>query len=157
MSSALKSHWRFCIFRHGMSMTSRDICYHSHQTCHNSLNLPSLKYAHTQMRFLSSWRAWFSFLDELFLWIKQLRTLSLLSFERATSEQYFFPSGYVCVWSVDPASREAKMWHRGLKEGSRAYRRDFGISNPVNTPCHISKPRLTTDPIPSLVFSRHAY
>ncbi len=103
------------------------------------------------------WRAWFSFLDELFLWTNQLSTRSLLSSKRATSEHNFFPSGYVCVWRVNPARRQAKMWHPGLKEGIRAYRHDFRISNPFNTPCHISKTRLIAKPNPSLVFSRKPY
>lgn len=146
----LKSHLQFCIFTHGLSQCTwlllsftsnlqSEIC-----TCANEI---------CELR----WRAWFSFLDELFLWIKQLRTGSLLSSKRETSEHYFFPSGYMCVWRVNLASRQAKMWHPGLKEGSRANRHDFGISNPFNTPCHISKPCLTAKPIPSLVFSRKAY
>lgn len=29
------------------------VCYHSHQTCSNNLNAPSLKCAHAQIRFVS--------------------------------------------------------------------------------------------------------
>lgn len=136
-------------------LNTHDFCYHSHQTCTNSLKVWNMR--------MHKWDLWAPLEGMIFIfgWTislkKQLRTWILLSSKRATSEHYFFPSGYMCVWSENPASRQAKMWHPGLKEGSRAYRHDFGISNPFNTPCHISKPRLTANPIPSLVFSRNAY